>query len=229
MILDTEIKNEFTTILDKAQAFQICASAAKPIDCRKTQSELVGMYRYLNQGHMAEFKIRCERLNALLDQKIESLDPSVKSDFEQFYRFLRADSSVTARLAELSDDIAHLLEHTQDIDQRLEGRSFVLLQPQAPEQPQVENKPKPKGTTSTRGKKSNRRAHRPNGTAASVWEYVNKNVPAKVEVTGRQVAEAMGLEESEIKATSDALRHLYTRKKLKRRLEANKYYYWKPS
>lgn len=50
MILDTEIKNEFTTILDKAQAFQICASAAKPIDCRKTQSELVGMYRYLNQG-----------------------------------------------------------------------------------------------------------------------------------------------------------------------------------
>ena len=229
MILDTEIKNEFTAILDKAQAFQICASAAKPVDCRKTQSELVGMYRFLNQGHVAEFKIRCDRLNQLLDQKIESLDPSVKSDFEQFYRFLREDSSVTARLSELSDDIAQLLGHTQDIDQRLEDRSFVLLQPQATEKPQVESKPKSKGTTSGRGRKSNRRAHRPNGTAANVWEYVSKNIPPKVEVTGRQVAEAMGLGETEIKATSDALRHLYTRKKLKRRLEANKYYYWKPS
>ncbi|MDD2299478.1 MAG: hypothetical protein PHN69_04480 [Candidatus Pacebacteria bacterium] len=229
MILDVEVKKEFINILDKSQAFQICASAAKPMDCRKTQSELVGMYRYLNQGHVAEFKIRCDRLNQLLDQKIEALDPSVKSDYEQFFRFLQEGSNVAEKIIELSEDIAHLLEHTHEIDQRLEDRSFVLLQPQTSEKPKVESKRNTKGTTSTKGRKSNRRAHRPNGKTANVWEYVNKNIPAKMEVTGRQVAEAMGLGENEIKATSDALRHLYTRKKLRRRLEANKYYYWKPS
>jgi hypothetical protein len=187
------------------------------------------MYRFLNQGHVAEFRTRCVRLNQLLDQKIEALDPSVKSDYEQFFGFLQEGSNVAEKIVELSEDIAQLLEHTYDIEQKLEGKSFVLLQSQAPEKPQVEPEQKSKGTIPTRGRKSNRRAHRPNGKAALVWEYVSKNIPAKVEVTGRQVAEAMGFGETEIKATSDALRQLYTSKKLKRRLEANKYYYWKPS
>ncbi|MFA7204995.1 MAG: hypothetical protein WC102_01565 [Saccharofermentanales bacterium] len=229
MILDIEVKREFTNILDKAQAFQICASSAKPIDCRKTQAELVGMYRFLNKGHTAEFKTRCDRLNQLLDLKIEALDPSVKSEYDQFFRFLQEGSNVSEKILELSENITHLLEYTYDIDQRLDGSSFVLLQPQASEVPQVEQTTKPRGTTSTRERKANRRVHKPNGKAAKVWEYVSKSIPAKTEVTGRQVAEAMGLGENEIKATSDALRHLYIRKKLRRRLEANKYYYWKPS
>jgi len=229
MILDIEVKKEFTNILEKAQAFQICASAVKPTDCRKTQAELVGMYRFLNMGNIAEFKTRCDRLNQILDQKIEALDPSVKSDYDQFFRFLQEGSDISEKIIELSEDIAHLLEYTQDIDQRLDGSSFVLLQPQASETPKVEPNQKSKGTTSTKERKANRRAHKPNGKAAKIWEYVSKNIPAKTEVTGRQVAEAMGLGETEIKATSDALRHLYIRKKLRRRLEANKYYYWKPN
>jgi hypothetical protein len=213
MIQNAEPKKSFNNLVDKISVYQICASLTRtrPVECRKNQAELIEIYRVLLQGNFAEFKNKYEHLNQTIDQKIESLEPSDRHEYNRFMEFKQECAKTEINVNDLNNKITQLID-------KVESRTFILA-------PVLAKEPVEQKTTKAvrRGRKSDTAGEK----ASRVWKVI-ETVPVNEEVSGRQIAEKMGFKKlTDVKSVSDSLRHLFNQKRLKRRLIRNQYFYWR--
>lgn len=210
-------------LLNRAQAYQICSSIDRAVDCRKLQSELVMLYRFREQGDELEVAARVARLNKLLDDRIAHLKDDVKVRIVKFLAERNTDTLLHSKLEEIlnkENEILANMPSGESIDKQgmLEYLCHnVAIVPKEEEKEEV----KEPVQVRRRGRRSST-----TGKVARVKKYM-EDLPPFEEVTGRQVSERMGFREKDIKAVSDTLRHLYNQKLIKRKLVSNQYRYWR--
>jgi hypothetical protein len=225
-MISQELKARYIALLNKAQAFQICASVNRAVDCRKLQSELVELYKYKEQNNELEVAARVARLDQFLDDKIERLDAITTANIIKFTSEKSEDSWLYAKVGEIYDNTVTILHNMEERKIAAPSREeiFRVISEGITIVPKGEVSATPGGEPAKRP--TFRKPKSPTGRVTQVWDYVEK-IPANEEITGREVAKKLGLPRNEIKSVSDTLRHLYNRKMLKRKLVNNQYRYWK--
>jgi hypothetical protein len=230
MSIASETRKAYTGVIDRAQAYQIAASLTKPTDCRKIQTELVSLHKFRMARDCEEMTIRINRLNEMLDQKIGALPAQNQ---EEFLRIM-ADKYENLAMPELTDKIDMILKTTGNLSELVQSRQFMLI-PATPGVPSgVTESPKEERWHPIKvdngepvKRRSRGRRNSPDGKAAKVWELFKNAYSPGQRVTGREVVAMMDAGLDEKKSITDSLRLLYNKKYLKRKLVANKYYYWR--
>jgi hypothetical protein len=220
MILNPELNTAYLALLNKAQAYQICASVDRAVDCRKLQSELVMLYKFKEQGNELEVAARVARLDKFLEDRISHLKDDIKVSIVKFQADKNVDTWISSKLEEILAKVNEIslsatpgeAPNKQDILGYL-CRNIEII----PKGEEEEETPEPK----KRGRRTST-----TGKVVRILKFMEE-LPPMEEVTGRQVTERMGYREKDMKAVSDTLRHLYNKKLIKRRLTHNQYRYWR--
>lgn len=163
MLLTTETMQAYSDVLVKAQAYQVCASLFEPVDFRAIHAELVVLYKFRASNDEVEVQKCIDKINDMLDRKIETCNRDVRSKIVDFIVERQQSTWMYGKLETLTNTVNLILHTTERIEDHVDPRfkpvkkSEVTAQPKISAPPVVLNDVKEKLVKST--KKSGEKKH----------------------------------------------------------------------
>lgn len=253
MLISGDLKQAYISTINKAVAYQICASLDKRVDLTEINRRLVELYRYRTMNDERSLSDSMQRFDDMLNVLISDCNSSTRSDITRFTLDMQQSNTVDSAIEEINRRIGLILQTTEHIADTMQFGVTRKNQPVStqiePIQPETTTKPELPPKTKTR----TIYAPQPTGKEIPPDTYIPEITPEFREelqslykdtklttrillhfntlqhhtgLTSEGVVEQMELDDLDAQRVSSTLSNLYKQGKILRIKEAGIYYYY---
>jgi hypothetical protein len=118
-MIDVMLKTAYLDVLDRAQAYSICAGLAKSGNVVELQKELIDLYRDYSISDGIGLTYSVNKINEMLDKLISQCNSSIQKDIAKFVNDKRTPVDTDTIMIEMNSSIRQILEDNREILNKL--------------------------------------------------------------------------------------------------------------
>jgi hypothetical protein len=118
-MIDVMLKTAYLDVLDRAQAYSICAGLAKSGNIVELQKELIDLYRDYSISDVIGLTDSINKVNEMMDELIAQCNTSIQKDIAKFINDKRKPVDADTIMIEMNSSIRQILEDNREILNKL--------------------------------------------------------------------------------------------------------------